>query len=493
MTDQSTRDANSNGVARILSQFTDKDGNQMTKAVDLPLSIDIDGLQLVCDALREGEESMPYTFYIGQREILHDLKSTLEEVFKQINTEKVLEITCKPRATYRVAAIERHSASIPGHSEPVISVAFNLDGRGLASGSGDKTLRLWDVSTTTPLHCCKGHNDWVLCVAWSPDGELVSSADKSGVICIWDSKSGAMKGKQLTGHKSWITCLSWQPYHSNPDSRRFCSSSKDTTVRIWDAYTGKCELILSGHTKTVTCVKWGGSGLIYTSSQDTTIKVWRDTDGVLCRTLTDHGHWVNVLSLSTDYAIKIAFFDPSNSNEDLSKLSTSQRQSRALNRYSDARGDCERIVSGSDDFTLILWRPENEKKPVERMTGHQQLINDVKFSPDGLRICSASFDKSIKVWHGITGKFLFTLRGHVQPVYQVSFSSDSCMVASASADSTLKVFDLVNKVRETAGSTKTKKTDVISLDGHQDQVFALEWSPDGSKIVSGGKDTLLHM
>ena len=55
-----------------------------------------------------------------------------------------------------------------------------------------------------------------------------------------------------------------------------------------------------------------------------------------------------------------------------------------------------------------------EKKPKERMTGHQQLVNDVKFSPDTRVLASASFDKSIRLWNGVTGKFMATLRGHVQ-------------------------------------------------------------------------------
>lgn len=62
-------------------------------------------------------------------------------------------------------------------------------------------------------------------------------------------------------------------------------------------------------------------------------------------------------------------------------------------------------MSGSDDFTLFLWEPEENKKPLARMTGHQALINEVLFSPDGRTIASASFDKSIKLWDGNTGKY----------------------------------------------------------------------------------------
>ncbi len=55
---------------------------------------------------------------------------------------------------------------------------------------------------------------------------------------------------------------------------------------------------------------------------------------------------------------------------------------------------------------MFLWNPEIDKKVICRMTGHQQLINDVKFSPDTRIIASASFDKSIKLWDGKTGKYV---------------------------------------------------------------------------------------
>lgn len=203
--------------------------------------------------------------------------------------------------------------------------------------------------------------------------------------------------------------------------------------------------------------------------------------GVLCRSLEGHAHWVNTLALSTDYAIRLGSFDPSRREEEPTEVPVSLLQSRAAARYEESRDGAERLVSGSDDFTLFLWKPETEKKATARMTGHQQLINDVRFSPDGRLICSASFDKSIKIWDGKTGKFLSTLRGHVQAVYQVCWSSDSRLIVSGSADSTLKVFDVVNKKLQ------------FDLPGHADQVFAVDWSPDGERVVSGGKDKVLKV
>lgn len=126
--------------------------------------------------------------------------------------------------------------------------------------------------------------------------------------------------------------------------------------------------------------------------------------GILCRTLEGHAHWVNTLALSTDYVLRTSAFDPTFPDITLESVDNDLLAKRAEERYQLVRANNERLVSGSDDFTLFLWYPESEKKPISRMTGHQQLINDVKFSPDARLIASASFDKSIKLWDGKTGK-----------------------------------------------------------------------------------------
>jgi ribosome assembly protein 4 len=147
---------------------------------------------------------------------------------------------------------------------------------------------------------------------------------------------------------------------------------------------------------------------------------------------------VTTMASSVDYALRTGGFEP----KDDCKPPADNEQAKivALKRYTDAKGaGPERLVSGSDDFTLFLWQPSADKKPLARMTGHQQLINQVVFSPDTRLIASASFDKSVKLWCGRTGKYLSSLRGHVQAVYQVAWSADSRLLVSGSADSTLKV------------------------------------------------------
>ena len=310
----------------------------------------------------------------------------------------VLPVRYQPLAVFRVLPVTRCTDSLPGHTDSILHVSFSPTGKVLASGGGDATVRFWDTMTCTPKHRCVGHKHHVLCTAWAPNGTRFASADRRGEIIVWDPAKGTPQ-RTLRGHKAWVTSLAWEPYHANPACERLASSSKDGSVRVWNVRTGRFEFSLS-HSDSIEAVKWGGQHLLYTASRDRTINVWSvlGTDrGKLVRTLKGHAHRINTLALSTDHACRTGPFNHTGRCPD----SQDECLEAARKRYDAALSACggkELLVSGSDDFTLFLWDPASSKAPVTRMTGHQQLVNHISFSPDGRYVASASFDKKVKLW-----------------------------------------------------------------------------------------------
>ncbi|ANZ73997.1 BA75_00789T0 [Komagataella pastoris] len=477
-------------LPNVLIKFQASDtGDSIGGSIRVPGSISERQLEELLNNLHKtSDDPVPYSFsLLGDKDNLVDIRDNLyTSVLKPgiKSTEDFLTLVYTPRAVFRVRPITRSSATISGHGSTILCSQFAPHTSSkMVTGAGDSTARIWDCNTQTIQHTLKGHTNWVLCVAWSPLGDVIATGSMDNTVRLWDPISGKPIGDALKGHGKWVSSLSWEPIHlvkvgSKP---RLCSGSKDGTVKVWDTVARNAMYTMSGHSSSVACVKWSGSGVIYSGSHDKTIKGWKE--GRCVATFRAHAHWINHLALSTDFTMRVGEFQPGpsmtvNGNPSGAVTVTSKAKvQEAFDKVSKIGGRySERMVTASDDFTMYLWEPEVSDKPICRMTGHQKLVNHVSFSPDGRYIVSASFDNSVKLWDGRDGKFIATLRGHVSPVYQTAWSSDCRLLVSCSKDTTLKVWDI-----------RTKKL-MVDLPGHADEVYTVDWSVDGKKVVSGGKD-----
>ncbi|MBO1061190.1 MAG: hypothetical protein HEQ14_09750 [Aphanizomenon flos-aquae CP01] len=160
--------------------------------------------------------------------------------------------------------------TLTGHSDWVNSVAYSPDGQTLASGSDDKTIKLWDVKTGNLLQTFTGHSNSVRSVAYSPDGQTLASGSDDKTIKLWNVKTGKVL-QTLTGHSNWVKSVAY-----SPDGQTLASGSTDTTIKLWNVKTGNLLQTFTGHSDWVKSVAYSLDGQTLASgSTDRTIKIWQ--------------------------------------------------------------------------------------------------------------------------------------------------------------------------------------------------------------------------
>lgn len=185
--------------------------------------------------------------------------------------------------------------SLSGHSGEVNSVAISPDGRTLASGSEDQTIKLWDLRTGKLLSTLTGHSDGVKSVAFSPDGNTLVSGSADYTIKLWHPQTGELI-HTLSGHSNWVKSTA-----ISPDGSLLASGSQDKTIKLWHLHTGELLSTLSGHWGEVNSVVISSDGhTLVSCSWDETIRLWHMGTGTELHSLEGHQGGIACVAISPD-------------------------------------------------------------------------------------------------------------------------------------------------------------------------------------------------
>ena len=365
-----------------------------------------------------------------------------------------------------------------GHQNSVLSVAFSPDGKTLASGSQDNTVKLWEVSTGKELRTFSGHQNWVLSVAFSPDGKTLASGSHDNTVKLWEVSTGK-ELRTFSGHQNSVLSVAF-----SPDGKTLASGSQDNAVKLWEVSTGKELRTFSGHQDWVLSVAFSPDGKTLASgSQDNTVKLWEVSTGKELRPFSGHQDWVLSFAFSPDGKTLA-----SGSHDNTIKLweVSTGKELRTFSGHQNSvlsvafSPDGKTLASGSQDNTVKLWEVSTGKE-LRTFSGHQNWVFNIAFSPDGKTLASGSHDNTVKLWEVSTGKELRTFSGHQNSVLSIAFSPDGKTLASGSQDNTVKLWE-VNTGKE-----------LRTFSGHQNSVLSVAFSPDGKTLASGSQDNTVKL
>lgn len=456
----------------------------------------------------------------------------------------------KPAIFIRDVATGKVTKTIPAHDAAITALAFSLDNTKIASGSEDKTARVWSIADGKELAKFAGHTAAVRGVAFNSNAQQVVSGADDKTLKLWNV-ADAKELKDFAGHEGPVAAVLMTP------DNKFVISAGDKTLRAWNPADGKQVRVFYNEKPVTTAALSPDGQRVAVGINDGRVRIYQTADGKQLADAALHKAAVRSIAFSTDNARLVSTGDDQrvaivSAADGVLQETTTPGGNTTFVAFAPAReyvygledktihteqARFERAIAGltkpatdaifhpngsmlyvsSEDGTVRGFRTDNGVQAFA--ANHGAVVHDLDLSPNGAYLASAGENKQIRVWNASNGGNgpKPTLAGFTAAVKSVAFSRDNTRVIGGAADGNALVFNLADGLPEQAfasqtgaitavGSLGDKGEQVVSvaddktvqawslaavrkIAGHSKPVTSLELlSPAGTQFVSAGED-----
>ena len=431
-----------------------------------------------------------------------DLEALVESIKAGKRVQQWWSIGLKPETKMQVLTalqdavytIKEHNR-LEGYSDAVTSVSFSPDGKMLASGTADGTVKIWS-SDGTEINTFKAHEQKITRVSVSPDSQKIVSVGEDKTLKLWTLKDKKIKLlKEITAFKEEnieITTVTF-----SPNSQKLLSGSADGIIKLWSLNSQDVKDVktFKGHENRITSASFSPDGktIVSSSADDYTVRLWDiDTENIKKLNYSYGGYYVSSVSFSPDGQTIAATGNSSQGTilwrRDGYRLQRIAQAGEFIS-FSPVGNTITLADSSADDpyensVSAKLYDLQTKYTTYFQLEGHKDKVTSISISPDGQTLASGSEDQTVKLWNLKIRNFRNSDESRVR---NLSFSPDGQLVASVSNNNKLHLWQSDGTLRTTILGSNSEfnfsANSQILASASQDSTLQL-WRSNGSFITT---------